>query len=526
MIRKRVFEILDRGKNGDVLSILFDSLILFCIVSTVCCVFFDTFTLPSISKKIFAVLETVASIVFSIEYILRLWTAPHLYPTLSEKKARAKYALSFIAIIDLITVLPFYIEHFSTLSPAIISSISLLRVFRLFKLSRYSSALYILVDVIKSRAQELRLSVLVIFILMVISSIFMYEVESKAQPDVFNNAFSSLWWAVATFTTVGYGDIYPITSVGKILGTTIALLGIGLVAVPTGIISSGFMELQLKNERGLRRLKDMSGHFLICGWRPDFEKILDAVLKSNSSLKPDKIVLVNEAPAEKIEALRSLPKYKGMQYIAGDFSNVEVMQKALIKEAERALIIADYSKSSSQLEIDSRTVLSVMTMKNLNSKLYVVAELTDSKFENNLQISHCDEIILTKDYECSLLATASCGLGYSNVIKSLISSPDGSGISIEDIPQNFIGKPYGEFKQEQGGVLIGLLLNTGNFYQRRKDAVREAQKNPDVKTIVSNLQKVKTLKSNDPLLLPNDDYIIQPNTKAIFVRGMKGENDA
>ncbi len=524
MIRKRVFEILDKGKSGDILSILFDSLILFCTISTVCCVFFDTFTLPSVYKKIFAVLETAASIVFSIEYILRLWTAPHFFPTLSEKKARRKYALSFIGIIDLITVLPFYISLFSALPPAIISSISLLRVFRLFKLSRYSSALYVLIDVIKSRAQELRLSVFVIFILMIISSVFMYAVESKAQPDVFNNAFSSLWWAVATFTTVGYGDIYPITSVGKILGTTIALLGIGLVAVPTGIISSGFMELQLKNERGLRRLKNMSGHFLICGWRLDFEKILDAVLKSNSTLKPDKIVLVNEAPPEKIEALRSLPKYRGMQYIAGDFSNVEVMQKALIKEAERALIIADYSKNSSKLEIDSRTVLSVMTMKNLNSKLYVVAELTDSKFENNLQISHCDEIILTNDYECSLLATASCGLGYSNVIKALISSADGSGISIEDIPQDFIGKTYGEFK-EQGGVLIGLLLNTGNFYQRRKDAVREAQKNPDVKTIVSNLQKVKTLKSNDPLLLPNDDFIIQPNTKAIFVRGIKGEND-
>ena len=524
MIRKRVFEVLDKGKNGDILSILFDSMILFLIISTVCCVFFGTFTLPDSLEKAFAILETVASIVFSIEYILRLWTAPDLFPELSPKKARIKYAGSFIAIIDLITVLPFYIALFPAIPPAVISSISLLRVLRLFKLSRYSNALYVLVDVIKSRAQELSLSVFVIFVLMIISSVFMYEVESKAQPEVFNNAFSSLWWAVATFTTVGYGDIYPVTSAGRILGTTIALLGIGLVAVPTGIISSGFMELQLKNERGLRRLKNMSGHFLICGWRLDFEKILDAVLKSNPNLKPDKIVLVNEAPAEKIEALRSLPKYKGMHYIAGDFSDVEVMKKALIKDADRALIIADYSKSSSQLEIDSRTVLSVMTMKNLNSKLYVVAELTDSKFENNLQISHCDEIILTKDYECSLLATASCGLGYSNVIKSLLSSTDGSGISIEDIPQSFIGKTYGEFK-ETGGVLIGLLLNTGNFYQRRKDAVREAQKNPDVKTIVSNLQKVKTLKSNDPLILPDDDFIIQPNTKAIFIRGMKGEND-
>ncbi|MBO7485942.1 MAG: ion transporter [Spirochaetaceae bacterium] len=169
MIRKRVFEILDKGKNGDIFSILFDSLILFFIISTVSCVFFSTFTLPDIVKKGFAILETAASIVFSIEYILRLWTAPELFPALSAQKARIKYARSFIAIIDLITILPFYIALFSALPPAIISSISLLRVLRLFKLSRYSSALYVLVDVIKSRAQELSLSVFVIFVLMIIS---------------------------------------------------------------------------------------------------------------------------------------------------------------------------------------------------------------------------------------------------------------------------------------------------------------------------------------------------------------------
>ena len=140
-------------------------------------------------------------------------------------------------------------------------------------------------------------------------------------------------------------------------------------------------------------------------------------------------------------------------------------------------------------------------------------------------MAHCDEIILTQDYEHSLLATASSGMGYSNVIRALISDDADTGIMIEDIPSSFLNKTYGEYEaylEQNGnktGVLVGLLLNTGNFHQRRKDALREAQKNPNIKMIVDNLKKVKNLKSNDPVLTPPSDFPIQKNTKAILVRG-------
>ena len=164
-------------------------------------------------------------------------------------------------------------------------------------------------------------------------------------------------------------------------------------------------------------------------------------------------------------------------------------------------------------------------MENINPGIYIAAELIDAKFQKHLELAHCDEIILTQDYEHSLLATASSGMGYSNVIRALISDDADTGILVEDIPQSFIGKTYGEYEAHiektdpANGVLVGLLLNTGNFHQRRKDALREAQKNPDIKKIVDNLKKVKTLKSNKPVLTPPDDYVIQRNTKAIIVRG-------
>ncbi len=168
-------------------------------------------------------------------------------------------------------------------------------------------------------------------------------------------------------------------------------------------------------------------------------------------------------------------------------------------------------------------------MENLNPGIYVAAELLDGKFQNHLEMAHCDEVILTQDYEHSLLATAFSGQGYSNVIRSLISDDADTGILIDEIPSSFVGKTYKEYEDylwnagNPGGVLVGLLLNTGNFHQRRKEALREAQKNPDFKTIISDLQKVKTLKSNEPVLTPPSDMVIQKNSKAILVKGKKME---
>lgn len=289
----------------------------------------------------------------------------------------------------------------------------------------------------------------------------------------------------------------------------------------TGKLASYFMDMQMKKEKGLMPLKNLKGHFLLCGWRSGFEKILDNIINTNPEITPDLIVLINDAPSEKIENLLDLERFKEIHYVSGDFADENVLKRANIQTAERALIISDHSKEYSDLEIDSRTVLAVISMSNINPGMYIAAELIDSKFEKHLRMAHCDEIILTTDYEHNLLASASGGMGYSNVMRALISDDADSGILIEDIPSQFFGKSYSEYRKSLSypKILIGLLLNTGNFHQRRKDALREALRNPDIKTVVGNLNKVKTLKSNQPVLTPPDDYIIMRNTKAIFVRG-------
>lgn len=242
-IKQRTFEVIQAGEKGDIISKVFDIFIIGLIIINVIAIIIDTFTIPEAMKSALSIIETGSVVIFTIEYLLRLWTADLLYPQYGAVKSRIKYVFSFMAIIDLFAILPFYIPFVFPIDLRVLRALRIIRLFRLFKVSRYTSALNTIANVFRKKSSQLLSSFFVVALLMIISSILMYSVEHDIQPDKFKNAFSGLWWAVATFTTVGYGDIYPVTAAGKLLSSVIALLGIGLVAVPTGIISAGFVEV-------------------------------------------------------------------------------------------------------------------------------------------------------------------------------------------------------------------------------------------------------------------------------------------
>ena len=363
---------------------------------------------------------------------------------------------------------------------------------------------------------------LVFVLLIVIGSIVVYNVETKTGSGI-ETKFDTFWFmCVAVFA--GYFEFVCESLPGRTAAITMLIVGTILFSFITGKVASTFIDIQMKNDRGLKKIKKMSGHFILCGWREGFENILENVLKSNAELTPDMIVLVNEAP-EQIEQIRSDIRFKEVKYVNGDFTDEATLKRAHLENAERVLVISDRSKKYSDLEIDSRTVLAVMTMESMCRGIYIAAELLSARFEKHLKMSHCDEIILTQEYEQSLLATASSAMGYSNVIRSLLSDDADSGILIYEIAASDVGTKYGDFKEKmwkkraEKGVLIGLLLNSGNYHMRRAEAIREAQKNPNVNIVISDLKKVKSLKSNDPLLKPANDFIIPKNARAIFVKG-------
>jgi voltage-gated potassium channel len=193
-------------------------------------------------EKLFDTFELVSVILFTIEYGLRLLTARLKYPELSPTGAYLRYVLSFAAIIDFAAILPFYLPLAVPLDLRFLRIIRVTRILRVVKLQRYSDSLQLVGRVFRSRSKELLVTIGVTFMLLLIAASVMYHLENGAQPEKFPNIIASLCWAIATLTTVGYGDIFPITIGGKILGGIMALLGIGLVALPAGIISSGFME--------------------------------------------------------------------------------------------------------------------------------------------------------------------------------------------------------------------------------------------------------------------------------------------
>ena len=267
--KKRTFQIIEKSQKGDILSTIFDYFIVILISLNVASVFFETFDLSVYLNNFLRKFEIFSIIIFTIEYILRLLTSTLLYPDKNSFVARIKYIFSLMAIIDLVSILPFYLPFFFSVDLRVLRALRLFRLLRILKVNRYTHAMQKVLFVIKNKSTELISSIFVIFILMLISSVLMYSVESPVQPEVFKNGFSGLWWAVATFTTVGYGDIYPITSVGRFLSAIIALLGIGLVAVPTGIVSSGFMEAN-SEENEDENSSDDEKHFCpYCGKKLD-----------------------------------------------------------------------------------------------------------------------------------------------------------------------------------------------------------------------------------------------------------------
>ena len=179
---------------------------------------------------------------FTIEYILRVWTAEYLYPNKCTGIARIKYIFSGSGIVDLLSFLPNYLPVFFPAGAVAFRMFRVIRILRIFRVNSYYDALNVITEVIRRKRDQILSSVFIIVMLIIASSLCMYSLEHEAQPEVFKNAFSGIWWSVSTLLTVGYGDIYPVTVLGKMFSIIITFLGVGMVAIPTGILSAGFVE--------------------------------------------------------------------------------------------------------------------------------------------------------------------------------------------------------------------------------------------------------------------------------------------
>ncbi len=255
-LKQKVYYIFEGGheqyKN---ITKRFDTFMMLLIFMNV--VAFTVETVESIHKSMnvfFFWFENISIAIFTLEYLIRLWCITENEKYRHPVKGRLRFMATPIAFIDLIAFLPTYLPFLFPMIRGdlrVVRAFRLFRLFRLLKLWRYSASIRLLVKIIITKKEDLQVIFFTIFLLLVVAASLMFMIEKENQPEKFSSIPQTMWWAVSTLTTVGYGDVYPITSLGKALGAFIALLGIGLFALPAGIISAGFMQeidLNSKNE--------------------------------------------------------------------------------------------------------------------------------------------------------------------------------------------------------------------------------------------------------------------------------------
>jgi voltage-gated potassium channel len=298
-VRKRTFQVLDTGEKNDRLSRFMD-IFLICLISiNVLSVILET--LPSLKNKYqlaFYTFEVISVAIFSIEYFFRAWSAVEN----TEKNyrhpvwGRLRYMLTPMALIDLIVILPLFLGMFITVD---LRFMRVLRLLRVFKLTRYSSSMTLLLKVLADEAKSIWAALFVLCMLIIMVSSLTYLAENKAQPEAFSSIPAAMWWAVITMTSVGYGDVIPITVTGKILAAIISILSIGIVALPAGLLASGFSEAIRQRRAHYEKLvEDVLEDGVLS---PNEEKMLKETQKDLGLNKDDAAIILDSSRSKQIE---------------------------------------------------------------------------------------------------------------------------------------------------------------------------------------------------------------------------------
>ena len=258
-LKTRIYGILEPGDED---SKYFDPVIMGLIVLNVAAVVLETVhSIYSAYAPLFRAFDIFSVAVFTVEYILRVWSCT-VNPRFKDPvRGRLRFIMTPLSLVDLMAVLPFYLPVFF-LDLRFMRAMRLFRLFRVLKLARYSEALQTFVDVLRLKKEEILLMFFAIMILLVVSSSLMYEAENAAQPEAFSSIPVAMWWGIVTLATVGYGDVYPVTLWGKLIGSIVVILGIGLFALPTGVLASGFAEVLAKRKEDRKMQKFRCPH---CG---------------------------------------------------------------------------------------------------------------------------------------------------------------------------------------------------------------------------------------------------------------------
>ena len=251
---------------------------------------------------------------------------------------------------------------------------------------------------------------------------------------------TGIWWSLVTLTTVGYGDVVPVTFGGRLVGVGLMLGGVLSLSLLTATVASVFVERKFRRERGLEAIKT-TNHILILGWHYDGEILLDQLLRRLTSPLP--VVLVNRLPAEQLEALKERFAPSDLQYLWGDPSREEILEKANVRFALKAMILAERQEGETAEQVDQRTLLTALTLKSMHAKIRVLAELLRPENRAHLERAGVDEVLIRGQYDSSLMAGALASPGLFHILGTLLVG-GGQDLWPVEVPPRFHGRPLGE----------------------------------------------------------------------------------
>ena len=290
-------------------------------------------------------------------------------------------------------------------------------------------------------------------------SLLVFLAETRANCEMFPTLFDSIWWTVVTIATVGYGDKYPVTGLGRVLGIGVIFLGVLTISTLSGTIASIFVDRKMREGKGLQDV-NLRNHIVLCGWNANAERIIESLKRLSRGAK-QRLVLVNEMDPEDFQALRARHPELDLRFVRGDFCGEKLLRRAGVVSARAAIILSDVSGGHTLDNADERTILATLAIKSLNAGINTSAELANPENESHLRRASVDDTLVNGEFNGFLMASATLTPAIPQVAKELLSFAGRSHLKQVPIPAGFVGRSFRElsehFLASSGEVLIGVL---------------------------------------------------------------------
>jgi voltage-gated potassium channel len=284
--------------------------------------------------------------------------------------------------------------------------------------------------------------------------------ESPEERHLLEQFGEGLWWALVTVTTVGYGDITPKTVAGRLVGAALMVGGLVSFSLVTATVASIFIERKFRRERGLEQIKK-TNHLLVLGWHYDGETLLDQLLLRFPPTAA--VVLVNQLPPEKMEGIRAKYPNNEIFLVWGDYSREEVLGRANVRSAFKAIILAGRQEGETAADVDQRTLITALTLKSLNPKIRIIAELLRPENKSYLERAGAEQILIRGQYDSSILAGAIASPGLFRVLDALLNA-EGHTVWSAEVPVSHQGRPVkdlADFLKEKHQALLIAVYSEG-----------------------------------------------------------------